>query len=468
MQDQLIQVLSESELKFDFGDERLNRRASRLIEDLSKNSGKSLPQAFCNGGDLRGAYRFFSNSQISPKAILEPHKEETIRRCKTQKVVLSIQDSSDLDFDYMTCLEGFNSLHSTIEKGYRIHPCLVTTEEGTPLGVLASFDYNRPLKEERLGKHRNSLTIEQKESYRWLQGYREACKLKAKSPHSQVISIADREADIYECFLEATTGKGQKADILIRAQHNRNLVNEGQDTDKIEKKLIRSPILTTATIQLHQYQKTERIATIAIRATTVTIKAPNTCKKKQLAPITINAVLISEIDPPKDAGTTVDWLLLTTLPIDNQEDALRIIKLYAKRWSIEVYFKVLKSGCRIDQVRFQNISNIKRYIALMMLVAWKVMLTTYLPREYPDEPCSILFTDIEWRLVFRRVYKDKPFPNNEPTLKEVVTLVAMLGGYQKRKEPPGIQTVWNGIICLLNMVYGYEIAQEVVISRKKG
>jgi hypothetical protein len=141
--------------------------------------------------------------------------------------------------------------------------------------------------------------------------------------------------------------------------------------------------------------------------------------------------------------------------------------LYAQRWSIEIYFKVLKSGCRIDSVRFQDPSNIKNYIAFSMLVAWKVMLTTYLPREFPDAPCTVLFTEVEWRLAFRRIYKNKPFPEKLPSLKEASGFIAMLGGYQKRKEPPGIQTIWRGVLRLLDMVYGYELTQEVILSQKK-
>ncbi len=132
----------------------------------------------------------------------------------------------------MKCLEGFNALHTNVEKGYRIHPCLATTEKGTPLGILASFDYNRVQKSEN---HRNSLTIEQKESYRWLQGYREACKLQAKIPNTQVISMGDREADIYECFCKATEEMTVKADILIRANHNRSWRMKGKILIKLRK-----------------------------------------------------------------------------------------------------------------------------------------------------------------------------------------------------------------------------------------
>jgi hypothetical protein len=467
MKNQLEKSIAKDEMNFELGDKRLNCRAKKMIETMSKNCDKQLTQKFSNASDLRGAYRFFNNPKISAKNILKPHKEEAIKRCQLQAVVLVIQDSSDISFDYMKCLEGFNPLHPHVDKGYRIHPCLVTTETGTPLGVLDSFDYSRAACTKKDKKeHRNQIEIQKKESYRWLQGYREACKLKRALPEIEVISIADRESDIYEHLIKAVEKKTVKAELLIRAQHNRSLVDEDENINKIQKKLIRGNRIATGSVLLNKNLPTERIATIAIRATTIVLRAPKTEKKKGLKPVTINAVLISEIDPPKDCTTTIDWVLLTTLPITTEEEVLRIAKLYSQRWSIEIYFKVLKSGCGIDKIHFQSVTAIKRYIAFAMLVAWKVMLITYLPREFPDAPCSILFTDLEWRLAHKKVYKDKPIPEKEPTLKEAVMLVAMLGGYQKRKDPPGIQTIWRGLTRLLDMLCGYELAQDLIVSVK--
>jgi hypothetical protein len=215
---------------------------------------------------------------------------------------------------------------------------------------------------------------------------------------------------------------------------------------------------------LNSHRKNARTATVAVRACPVSLKAPATCKKKSLPSITINAVLVSEIDPSKGIEP-LHWLLLTTLPIDTEEDIRRIVKIYAKRWSIEIYFKVLKSGCRIDKVRFQDTHSIENYIAFAMIVGWKVMLTTYLPREFPDAPASVLFTEVEWRLAFSRVYEDKPIPESA-TLKEAVKYIAMLGGYQRRKDPPGIQTIWRGISRLMDMIYGYELMQNILKSAK--
>ena len=200
-------------------------------------------------------------------------------------------------------LDGFNPLHTHIDKGFRIHPSLVITEEGTPLGVLSTTNHTRDKEEKNPSKkHRNSLSIEEKESFRWLLGYREACKLAEKLPHVEVISISDREGDIYEVCLEAKIEDKQckKADILVRSNHNRCLKDATDKTeDKLEKKLIRCPVKSEGKIILNRYRSDEHTADVVIRSCEVLIQAPQTCQKKSLPPIKMNAVLVSEVDPPK-------------------------------------------------------------------------------------------------------------------------------------------------------------------------
>lgn len=455
----------QSNLHFHFGDSRTNNRANKMVNAMSANCGKSLPQVFNNEADLKGAYRFFDSDLVSPNKILAPHATETIARCRREKLIAVIQDSSDLDYDYLKNIEGFESLHINVGKGFRIHPLLVVNDHGTALGVLDALNYSRPPKQEN-PKNRNSLRIEEKESYRWLVGFRAAYKLKEQLPDVTVVSIADREGDIYECIAEAQEAEtGNKAHLLVRSCHNRCLDENDAINDKLEKKLIRSQVVYDTQVTLNRYRPDERVANLAIRATTVTLKAPATCLKKNLPSLRINAVLVSEVNPPKGVKP-IDWLLLTTLPIDKPEQILAIVVLYAKRWMIEIFFKVLKSGCKIDSPRFQERQRIENFIAIAMIVAWRVMLQTYLPREFPNEPCTILFTEIEWKLAYQVAYDGKrPMPQNTPTLREAVMFIAMLGGYQRRKQPPGIQTIWRGTVRLMDLVKGYKMAQQISVSK---
>lgn len=457
-------ALSEpSILNFNFGDRRINKRANKVVNTMAIRCGKSISQTFNNEADLKGTYRFFDNGLVTPDKILAPHAAETVKRCEREDLVAVIQDSSDLDYSYLKGIEGFESLHSKVEKGFRIHPLLVINTQGTSLGILDALNYTRAKKNSSKG--RNSLPIEEKESYRWILGFREACKLKEQLPNVTVVSIADREGDLYECLAEAQNAEAvSKAHLLVRSNHNRCLDEDDVIIDKLEKKLIRSRIAYETKIKLNQYRPGERVANLAIRAKTVTLKAPATCLKKTLPSVQVNAVLVSEIEPPKGVEP-IHWLLITTLPIDTSEQIMLIVGLYAKRWLIEVFFKVLKSGCKIDALHLQEKGRIENFIAISMIVAWRVMLQTYLPREYPDALCTILFTEIEWKLAYSVAYEGKrSIPQNTPTLKEAVMFIAMLGGYQQRKQPPGIQTIWRGTTRLMDLIQGYKMAQQVTMS----
>lgn len=468
------QTMSSIDEGFHFGDSRLNKRCKLMLNHLSQNSGKTLRQALSNPNDYEAARRFFDNNLLSPEKILEPHFQATKERCSGEKLVAVLQDSSDLDFDYLK-VEGFGPMSSNVDQGYRIHPSLVITEAGVPLGLLGYSAYTRDADDKGGGKHRNCQTIQEKESFRWLEGYRSASRLARElGQDTCVVSISDREGDIYEVLQEAEQAKlGSSAHVVIRAQHNRCLDQCVESYSKLERKLHRVEPMSQARFTTNVGQANEREVLVNIRACPVMIKAPNTATKKSLPSVAANALLISEVDPPalqseqpkgrkgRNGNPGLYWVLITTLPIDSVEQVKRVVSLYTSRWQIEIYFKVLKSGCGINKTRLRTRERIENFIAFSLLVAWRVMLATYLPREFPDVPCTVLFTDIEWTLAHLTVYKNADsLPESPPSLADVSRLIAQLGGYKKQKTPPGIVTMWRGITRLFDIVYGYELASE--------
>lgn len=476
------QIAAPADENFNFGDTRINKRSNKMLNHLSQHSGQTLPQAFHDRSEYEAALRFFDNDLVNPEKILRPHFAATVSRCKGVDLIAVLQDSSDLDYDYLN-IEGFEPMSPNVDNGFRIHPSLVITEEGTPLGLLGYVGYTRDKNNELPKKHRNCLPIEEKESNRWLKGFHHAKDLAAElGPDSTVVSISDREGDIYEIFSEAEDAEStNSAHVLVRSNHNRMLDNETDDNQKkIEKKLNRLNVIDQGKLWVNQGRSNEREAMVNIRACSILIKAPNTAKKKTLPSIRVNAVLVSEIDPPEVKGKgrderkkerqkgnkTLYWVLLTTLPIDSVEDIRRIVKFYSKRWQIEVYFKVMKSGCGIDRTRLRTRGRIENFIAFSLLVAWRVMLMTYLSRELPESPCTIAFTDMEWKLAYLSVNKKAvSLPNKEPTIAEIIQLVAELGGYKKRKKPPGIITIWRGISRLFDISHGYDLAVKMLSAK---
>lgn len=195
-----------------------------------------------------------------------------------------------------------------------------------------------------------------------------------------------------------------------------------------------------------------------IRTATLTVPPP--LHKKHLPSISINVVYLEEIDIP--AGESpVNWMLLTTLPVDSLEAAQLVVDLYLSRWGIEMFFKVLKSGCKIEELRFKSANRLMSCVAMYMIVAWRVMYATYLGRECPDAPCSFLFDDDEWHSVYAVIKKSKP-PELPPSLGEFTKMIATLGGFKGRNSDghPGIKAMWQGIQAMHRLAAGWSAYRE--------
>ena len=188
-----------------------------------------------------------------------------------------------------------------------------------------------------------------------------------------------------------------------------------------------------------------RKATVEVRATTVQLRPPYR-PYAELAFVTINVVLVRETDPPADE-VPLEWLLVTTLPIDDAAQVQQIVQWYSVRFLIEVFFRVLKSGCRVEERRFEHIDRLLPCVAVYLIVAWRTLMVCRLGRSLPDLGCETLFEPAEWKSVWM-VMKQEPPPATPPALGVMVRLMAQLGGYvsyPNRRDPPGPQTVWLGL-----------------------
>lgn len=453
-------IKKDNSYDFDIGDERLNKRANKVASQLGESYGSSMPKAFNSEADLKGAYRFFNNNLVTPQKILEPHIAETLERIKQVKSVLCIQDSTDWCFDHVSNLTGLTKLHRVVQKGFRLHPILTLNENGVPLGILeAEFLIRKKNPEET--RSEKQIPFEEKESYRWMKGYLASCEVANKSPETEVICISDREGDIYDCFLEAKERSENKAHILVRAQYNRTLESNSDEETQLFERIAHKSTLYTSILKIKPSgNRKKRDAHVEIKAAKVTLKPPKTPLKKELNSISVNVVMVTETNPP-EGEDAICWILITTLPIDNLDQIKRIIKLYGLRWKIEIYFKTLKSGTKLEETRFEDPSRIFNALAVCMIVSWRVMLMTFLAREIPDEDCTIIFTELEWKLAYIEAYHKTP--PDKCGLGEAVKLIAKLGGYLGRKcdGPPGTLTVWRGIMVLTQLVKGYKIAKEI-------
>jgi hypothetical protein len=452
---------------------RLNKRFGKLLTRLATSPNKSIPGASCSWSETIASYRFFNNKDIDHERILSPHQDATLERIKQQSIVLIPQDTTEMNFSGRKGIEGMGPLCSESSQGFYVHASLAVTPERLCLGVVDVQTWSR----ESLGKSkdRNKKPIEEKESYCWVKGYEAANKIALAAPDTTIVSMADREGDIYE-LLEKMPSEENKAYWLVRSQHNRKLLEssgeaiESQLWEEVNKKEVLAEIeyeLPAGKIynrlQSKRKPRQSRIVKQEVRACTVHIK-PSERRGKKLNPVTINVVHCREIDPPSEEER-IEWFLLTSFRIDNAEAALMVISWYLCRWQIEVFFKTLKSGCTVEELQFVTLKATTNCVALYMIIAWRIMYLTMLGREVPDLDCSVVFEPNEWQSVYAIVTKRSP-PKEAPKLKEIIMMIARLGGFLCRKSDgyPGPKVMWIGLQRMKDFTIAWEFFRSMEVE----
>lgn len=446
---------------------------------MCDSPAKSIQSACKGWAETIAAYRLLNNKHLKSEAILAPHRQALIQRASEHDCIAVAQDTTELDYTKKKKLQGSGPLNYEKRRGFLAHTQFVITRQHLPLGVLGTHIYARSDDDER--PKRKQRPIEEKESYRWLQGYRQCCELAQELPNTRVLSISDREGDIYEIYdswRQGTIEGKRVADWLVRANQDRALLDEnGQAMRGKDRKNIRLFEHAKRSKELGEIQfevkaaqqskkvKGQRVYTQRdarsvrqrIRTCTVTPRPPYR-KESKLEPISIHVVFAEEIDPPPGQDP-ITWLLLTSREVKSFEDAVQLLEYYLARWEIEVFHRVLKTGCRVEEIQLRDHQAVLNCVVMNMIVAWRILYLTHLGRECSDLPCSAVFAEAEWKSVMavKRAAKAKRAKNGkdlrksepmeEPSLAQMVLYVAEEGGYlgRTRDGPPGAQAMWQGM-----------------------
>lgn len=467
-------------------DERLNRRLKLILSQLAARPTASIPAACGGNAETNAAYRFFDNDKVEFDGILQPHIDCTWLRIAAQPIVLMINDTTELDLTRPEQqVVNAGPLDGNSRRGAFAHMMHAFTPDGTPLGTVQAISWTRD--DDKPGAscqtrcERAATPIEEKESFRWLLSMRQVRAQAGRCPTTQIVYVADSEADIYEVIAEGAE-EPLTADWIIRSCQNRALVDDEEERtalDYLREELLTAPVLYEHTIAVRgreakvacedrgrRQPRQSREAVVEVRATRITLRAPQQ-KAGQLPDVTVNAVLVSEKNPP-DGDVAVEWLLVTSLPIETADQVRLIIKYYCTRWMIEIFFRTLKSGCRVEDRRFETLERELRCLAVYLIVTWRTLLVCRLGRGCPEISCEAIFTPGEWRSVYQVVKRAQP-PKEPPKLQEMVRMVAQLGGYVNKKnrtDEPGPQTVWLGMQRLHDIALCWEIFGPGTRGRK--
>jgi hypothetical protein len=440
-------------------DDRLKERLYTVAQDFYGKPQATIPEACGSKARTMGAYRFMQNEKVSMDVILTAHTEATIERIKEHPVVLAPQDTTTLNYTTHPMTEGLGPVcHKKDDAiGLILHDTMAFTQEGTPLGILDAQCWARDPDDQGKKKRRKQLPIEQKESIKWLRSFQKVAQIQKLCPDTMLVSMGDRESDLYDLFLEAMKeSDGPK--LLVRAEKTRKReVEQGFLWEHMERQEV------AGALKIHIPRSGSRKA----RDTVVDVRF---CQVKLIPPkrlcshdpIGIWAVYIVEQEPEETVNSPIEWMLLTTVPVESFEDARKRVEWYSGRWGIEVYHRTLKSGCRIKDRQFGTADRLETCLGVDMVVAWRIYHLTMLGREVPEVPCTVFFKDIEWKALCCYVNKSPVAPEEPPPLMEAIRMVGQIGGHLGRKSdgPPGTQTLWRGLQRLDTATEMYAIFTE--------
>jgi hypothetical protein len=446
----------------DLRDKRLDRRLVRTAEQLAKSPASPINEACGTWASTQAAYRLFNNPKVSPAGILKPHWEATAERMAgCGGAVLMMQDTVFFSYGKHVKTRGLGPIgksNATHERGLVMHNALAFTSTGVPLGIVSQSIWARgeiPEEDYQEKIERLQVTaIEEKESSKWLIALKETV---ARAPAGvPVVTVADRESDFFE-FL--THAKELRANFLIRARTDRKLVPEASEgCVRMLDALSDAPALGRMRIEVPgNGSRKARTANIEVRVAQITIQAPPRRGAQAKAsgssdPVALTLIGATEQSPP--AGSeSISWVLLTNLIVKDLKSATEKVQWYAKRWGIEIWHKVLKSGCKVEECMLEEAERLKRYLTLFSIIGVRLMHVAYLARAQPDLPATEVFSVMEIQVLHLRVTKALP-AEQSLTLREVVRMLGKLGGHLGRKcdGEPGVLILWRGWMRLYESV----------------
>jgi hypothetical protein len=444
----------------DLGDVRLNRRLGLLADSMGDRPAASFPKAL-DDAELEAAYRFFGNDQVTPEAILAPHIRQSARRASELPRVVVVHDTTAFEFGGQSKRAGLGHLIKPSAQGFFGHFSLAigADELRRPIGLLAVETVFRLNK--RIGHKRWTKAKRIGESERWARGVDAAED--ALAGRVSAIHVADREGDKYELLSNLVE---HERGFVIRSFQDRRLA--GEDEARLRQVASRARFTVKREVPLsprapsfgpkgaRHPARRHRMARLSFAATTVelprTADAPKTCAVS----VSVHVIHVLERNPP--AGLPgVEWFLLTSLPIHDDAAVLFAVDCYRSRWTIEEYFKALKTGCQFERRQLESAHSLLNALSILAPVAWRLLLLRHLARAEPTTTASTALTAKQLQVL--RAVSKKPLPPR-PNARQAMLAVAALGGHLKANGDPGWLVVGRGMHDLLLLELGWRAREQ--------
>ena len=447
----------------DLVDGRLRRRLERLGAAWERHPGAPLPAVFPGSAEQQAAYRFLHNKQVAADDILQPHREALVERCRSASAVLLVQDTTTLNYTGLKdSTRGLGPLQerTSSARGLFVHAAVAFTEGRRALGVSGLETWARPEAEPAAER--------EKESRRWFRGFDQGRALGRACPQTRVVVVGDRESDIY-ALLKWQAAHADEAGLLVRANASRQRrvqVWDPQLQATMRRTLesqpdFETPVKTGREVLIDaqggKRARRRRTAVTELRIGQVELQPPK--ERRDDGPVSAWVVRVLETDPPAGQAP-LEWLLVSSEGGPTAEWAERIVGWYEARWGIEEYFRVLKSGTRIEDRRLQEADALVKCLAFDAVTAWRVCSLDRYARDAPDTPAAEVLTDDERQVIGTVVRAERLLPPAErekpfaPDIRTWVVMLARMAGWHpsKRSPLPGNQVLWRACVQLQTMV----------------
>lgn len=456
----IISAASELE-SAELGDPRRSRRLGSVARALAENPSLSLPKAIGNDSALEGAYRLMNNKAVKPAEVLRPHVEKTVERAAASGSVYVVSDSTEVRFGGED-REGLGPLQGG-GHGFLLHIGLCVAGDGSrlPLGVLCAEPIVRPDKPKARRGKKASRNAADRESLKWLRGATAAEK--AIGARASAIHLMDREADIYDLLANLVQSKWR---FIVRVGQNRKLDTDEQGLlfealEQARGELSREiPVTKKLRATKGHPARSSRTACLSIAATALTLRRPSTADRKLPETISINFVRVFEASPPQ-GEPAIEWKLATTEPIDTKAELEAVVDGYRTRWVVEEFFKVLKTGCSIEQSQLESLDALLNLLAIKLPIAAQMLALRTHARENPQAPAGDYLSSTQLQ-VLRAMSKKKL--SQTPTVEEALLAVAAMGGHIKNNGAPGWIVLWRGFEDLHRYVAAWDVFKAMQAS----
>ena len=450
----------------DLGDARLTKRLARVASAVVADPSASFPQATGADAELEGTYRFLSNPRVSPDAVLAPHLRATARRIAAEPIVVIAHDTTEFTFGSFP-RGDLGRTGRGDSYGFCAHVSLAVTADDRrlPLGVVGVHRFNRAFGAPRVrnGNYKNDPS---NTMLRW--GAQVRAVHDGLEDPSRVIHVMDREADDYTLMAEMVD-QGQRFVVRQngnRRQHADHRVPKVRDAfDSVAVVATREVPLTARrpiSKKAHRSKhptRDGRLAELEFRAATVPVARADSASKTVPRQIGLNVVHALEVNAPEGCEP-VEWWLWTNEPIGNAEEILAVVDAYRCRWTIEEFFKALKTGCAFEKRQLESAHALANALAVFAPVAWRLLLLRTLARHTEAPANAALNTNqIECLRAFTLERHSRSLPK-VLTARDAMLAIAKMGGHIRNNGDPGWIVLGRGFDRLLDVELGFAIARS--------